>query len=99
MVLMTEDDETLVVQLNREVVKLDNFQLTFGDVLKAQQKAKRSNVKGEDERKQHTILWLVEQLFKKNGVDPDIDWLINIPIDEMRHVLEKMNEVNDNLEK
>jgi len=96
---MTEEDDQLIVELDGEVFKLDTFKLTFGDVMAAQQKARISNSKGSKYHKQHEVFWLVNRLFKKNGFDLDISWLSDVPIHEMKHVLEKIDEHNPGFNK
>lgn len=89
---MSED--TLIVELDDKVFKLEEFNFTFGEILTAQKKAEISNTKGKEYHKRHETFWTVNELLKKNGFNVDISWLKDVPISDMQHVLKKIKENN-----
>lgn len=95
--MSNENDGALIVELRGEVIKFENFQLTFGDVMQAKHRAQRSASQGKEEMA-HEVFWLVRKLFEKNGIDKDIEWIRDVPIYEMKHVLKKINERNPGFE-
>lgn len=96
---MTEnnDSEKMIVELDGQVYRFEEFDLTFGEMLVAKQKAHASkSKKNQDEmHKRHEAFWMVNELFKKNGMDVDIAWLKDVPMSDLYHVIQKMAEKNN----
>ena len=94
-----EEQDKLIVDMQGELLQFEEFQLTFGDVLAAKQKAQASNVQGKDYEYRHKMLWLLNRILKKNDIDKDISWVKDVPVDEMKPLLDKIEEHNDGVEK
>lgn len=89
--MVEEKDETLVVELDGELFRLNSLELTFGDVLEAQSKARISSSADKDDyAKRHEVFWMVRKIFSKNNIDIDVEWLKDVPIKEMDRVLEQI---------
>lgn len=93
---MSED--TLMVELRGELFKLEKFELTFGDALRAKRKASLSTT-SEEYEKRHEMLWLTQIILEKNGIEKDIDWIVDVPMAEMQHILKQVKESNPSLGK
>jgi len=91
--------EELIIELNNKVYQLNDFELTFGDVLNAKQKARRSKTQKSRGAFKHELLWLTDIVFQNNGYDIDIDKLVEAPIGEMKHVLDQIESANPDFEK
>ena len=91
-----EGSEKLVVELDGELYRFNKFNLTFGEVLKAKKKARMSRSKNDrgEIYKWHEVFWIVNELFRKNGMEVDIDWLKDVPMSDLQHVVRKMAEKN-----
>lgn len=89
--------EQLIVELRGEVFKFEDFELTFGDILAAKQKARLSS-NGGKYAEQHEMLWLTQKIFEKNDYDKDISWLKDVPIKEMQYLMSKIDGANPQAE-
>jgi len=41
------------------------------------------------------MLWLLDRVLAKNDIEKDISWVKDVPVDEMKPLLDKIEEHND----